>query len=589
MPLQNGEAFAGYVIQRFLGSGAMGEVYLAQHPRLPRLDALKVLSAALTAEAGFRHRFNREADLAASLWHQHIVGIHDRGEFNGRLWISMDYVDGTDASRLLQEMYPTGMPVPEVVEIVTAVADALDFAHQRHLLHRDVKPSNILLTESQSGRRRVLLSDFGIARQADEVSGLTGTNMTVGSVGYAAPEQLMGQEIDGRADQYGLAATAYHLLTGTLPFQHSNPAVVISKQLTNPAPWLSEMRPALANLDQVLSVALAKDPNQRYSRCLELAEAMRRESALQYSRPAAVPPDATRALSIPRPGPDTAVGETRALSLPPRPNSDSDQTRVHSKVSVAPADATRAIKMPASTPRFTAEAPGPVGVVPSPRQADAEATAQINPPRRREPRKGGQAVEPVSDRRHGLTAGHDVQSTGASEGASLPAPPPPQRSAGDHKPRKARWIALASLLLSVVASIAAALAYWKFTATKPPTADTPAVSVPAIHRDVAVRTKSGRTICLIASNTVRCEAKFTHSPVQRSVPHDGLSDVSVDSQGHLTWGRATMGTPPRIMPLDYATYNLLGWTVVASNDGTRFTKDRTGHGMFVSIDTVSGL
>ncbi len=179
MPLPNGEGFAGYIIQRFLGSGAMGEVYLAQHPRLPRLDALKVLSAALTGDADFRDRFNREADLAATLWHQHIVGIHDRGEFDGRLWISMDYVDGTDAGQLLHDTYPSGMPVPEVIEIVTAIADALDFAHQRHLLHRDVKPSNILLTGVQSGRRRVLLGDFGIARQADEASGLTGTNMTV--------------------------------------------------------------------------------------------------------------------------------------------------------------------------------------------------------------------------------------------------------------------------------------------------------------------------------------------------------------------------------------------------------------------------
>ena len=138
MPLKKGEVFAGFVIQRFLGAGAMGEVYLVQHPRLPRLDALKVLPPALTANAGYRYRFNREADLASSLVHPNIVGIHDRGEFNGQLWISMDYVDGTDADRLVEESYPTGMPMHEVFEIVTAVADALDVAHQRGLLHRDV-------------------------------------------------------------------------------------------------------------------------------------------------------------------------------------------------------------------------------------------------------------------------------------------------------------------------------------------------------------------------------------------------------------------------------------------------------------------
>ncbi len=129
----------------------------------------------------------------------------------------------------------------------------------------------------------------------------------------------MGQEIDGRADQYGLAATAYHLLTGTMPFQHSNPAVVISKQLANPAPLLSESHPALANLDRALSVALAKDPSRRYRRCLDLAEALRRESERRYSRPAVAPPDATRALSVSRPEHEAAPDANRSMNLPPLP------------------------------------------------------------------------------------------------------------------------------------------------------------------------------------------------------------------------------------------------------------------------------
>ena len=316
MPLENGGVFAGFVIERFLGSGAMGEVYLARHPRLPRSDALKVLPGALTDDTEFRRRFEREADLAATLWHQHIVGIHDRGEFQGQLWISMDYVEGTDAGRLLSESYPTGMPVHDVFDIVTAVADALDFAHERQLLHRDVKPSNILLTAAKSSRRRILLADFGIARQADEITGLTATNMTVGSVGYAAPEQLMGERLDGRADQYGLAATAYRLLTGKMPFQHSNPAVVISKQLTAAVPRLSEYRPDMANLDRVLSVALAKDPNQRYPHCLDFAEALRRENTRPYTRPLVTPADATRRLDLPRSTTSTP-DVTSAMSLPP--------------------------------------------------------------------------------------------------------------------------------------------------------------------------------------------------------------------------------------------------------------------------------
>ena len=187
MPLVDGEQFAGFRIVRLLGSGGMGEVYLAQHPRLPRREALKVLPVAMSTNPGYRERFNREADIAATLYHPHVVGIHDRGECNGQLWISMDYIDGTDASRLLSERYPSGLPPREVTGIVSAVADALDYAHDNGLLHRDVKPANILITAPQTARQRVLLADFGIARWMAETSGLTQTNMAVGTVYYAAP------------------------------------------------------------------------------------------------------------------------------------------------------------------------------------------------------------------------------------------------------------------------------------------------------------------------------------------------------------------------------------------------------------------
>jgi serine/threonine protein kinase len=142
---------------------AWAEVYLVEHPRLPRQDALKVLPESMTADGDYRERFNREADLAARLFHPHIVGVHDRGEFNGRLWISMDYVEGTDAAQLVRDRYPAGMHIDEVLAIVAAVAGALDYAHQRGLLHRDVKPPNILLTRpDDDGERRILLAE-GIA------------------------------------------------------------------------------------------------------------------------------------------------------------------------------------------------------------------------------------------------------------------------------------------------------------------------------------------------------------------------------------------------------------------------------------------
>jgi serine/threonine-protein kinase len=274
MPLADGATFAGYTVLRLLGSGGMGEVYLAQHPRLPRLDALKILPTSVSADNEYRERFNREADIAATLWHPHIVGVHDRGEYEGQLWISMDYLEGTDAARLLRDRYPNGMPKEEVADIISAVADALDYAHQRNLLHRDVKPANILVAAPESGERRILLADFGIARWVNDISGLTATNMTVGTVSYAAPEQLMGEQLDGRADQYALAATAFHLLTGSPPFQNSNPAVVISQHLSASPPAIGARRPELSALDPVLAKALSKDPKDRFERCADFARAL---------------------------------------------------------------------------------------------------------------------------------------------------------------------------------------------------------------------------------------------------------------------------------------------------------------------------
>lgn len=268
--LHEGDLFAGYTIVRRLGAGGMGEVYLARHPRLPREDALKILPGEYTTNLEFRQRFNREADLAGSLYNEHIVGIHDRGEFHGQLWLSMDYVEGTDAAHLLHDRYPSGMPLADVVEIVSAVADALDYAHSRGLLHRDVKPANILLG-NPNPRRRILLADFGIARQVDDVGGLTATNMLMGTAAYCAPEQLQAADLDGRCDQYALGCTAYQLLTGGMPFQNSNPAVVISQHLSAPPPLLSERRPDLGYLDPVIARALAKDRSMRFASCAEFA------------------------------------------------------------------------------------------------------------------------------------------------------------------------------------------------------------------------------------------------------------------------------------------------------------------------------
>ncbi len=316
MGLTAGERFAGYRIIRPLGAGGMGEVYLVEHPRLPRQEALKVLSPELSQDSDYRLRFAREADLAARLWHPHIVEVRDRGEDRGQLWISMAYVDGHDAAQLLAETYPSGMPVRQVIPIITAVASALDYAHLQGTLHRDIKPANIFLSAPDSaGESRILLGDFGIARELADPAGMTVTGMTLGTLAYAAPEQLNGDPLDGRADQYALAATTYHLLAGRPLFPATNPVVAISRHLTAEPPKISATHPELAALDHVLGKALAKEPAARYARCSDFAAAL--AAAASTATPGPIAPSApTRQAPLPRP----ASPPPPRLTAPPPPS-----------------------------------------------------------------------------------------------------------------------------------------------------------------------------------------------------------------------------------------------------------------------------
>jgi serine/threonine protein kinase, bacterial len=274
MPLASGATFAGYSILRLLGASGMSEVYLAQHPRFPRWNALKVLSATLTDDREFRDRFMRETSIATALYHPHIVEIHYRGESEGQLWVATDYVNGTNGRQLMAQRFAAGMPAGEVLATVTAVADALDYAHNRGMLHRDVKPANILFANPADGEQQIFLTDFGIACQLGDPDGASAPDLTSETVAYAAPEQLTASDIDGRADQYSLAATAFHLLTGAPPFRQSNPIAVIGQHLTAAPPRLSDRRREVAYLDDVLSTALAKNPVDRFSSCGAFADAL---------------------------------------------------------------------------------------------------------------------------------------------------------------------------------------------------------------------------------------------------------------------------------------------------------------------------
>jgi serine/threonine-protein kinase len=269
--LQNGDVFAGYVIKRVLGRGGMGTVYLAQHPRLPRLTALKLLEREFYADIGIRRRFEREADLVAGLDHPNIVTVFDRGAEHQQLWISMQYVPGADASCADVDV----LAPARAVQIVADTAAALDFAHANQVLHRDVKPANILLAKAPIGQpERVLLTDFGIA-------GIRGAESTIGSSGtitatlaFGAPEQLIGQPLDDRADQYSLACTLFWMLTGAPPYPGANPAAVVNNHLYAPIPIPSRVRPALPPaLDPVLARAMAKRPADRFASCAEFAAA----------------------------------------------------------------------------------------------------------------------------------------------------------------------------------------------------------------------------------------------------------------------------------------------------------------------------
>ncbi|WP_245663152.1 serine/threonine-protein kinase [Nocardia inohanensis] len=289
--------FAGYVIDRELGRGGMGSVYLAKHPRLPRMTALKLLNQEMFSDNEIRARFVREADLVAQLDHPNIVTVYDRGTEGEQLWISMQYIDGVNASAV----NPGSLPPLRAAQIITETAKALDYAHARGVLHRDVKPANILLARSSNragaGGERVYLTDFGIARLRDDTGHLTQTGTVTATLAYASPEQLTGATMDGRSDQYALACTLFQLLTGAVPFEGTSPAAVIRGHLQQPPPPATPLRPELPRpIDAVLGRALAKRPQDRFRSCVEFAAAV--ERALAAPRP---PTPAHPQPVIPRP------------------------------------------------------------------------------------------------------------------------------------------------------------------------------------------------------------------------------------------------------------------------------------------------
>ncbi|MFC4124785.1 serine/threonine-protein kinase [Nocardia rhizosphaerae] len=273
MAMSPGTIVGGYRIIRKLGAGGMGSVYLAAHPSLPRTDALKILSPELSRDPEFRARFEREANLAAGLDHPNIVSVYNRGEEHGQLWIAMQFVEGTDAAAELARD-PHAMTPLRALRIITEMGKGLDFAHHRGLLHRDVKPANFLLSDTYGDDERVLLTDFGVAKSADDASELTQTGSFLATIAYAPPEQLSGGQLDHRADIYSLACSFFKLLTGQNPYPATQPAMVMMGHLHEPVPRPTSVRPGLPPaIDQVFARAMAKNPHERYLTCREFTDA----------------------------------------------------------------------------------------------------------------------------------------------------------------------------------------------------------------------------------------------------------------------------------------------------------------------------
>jgi YVTN family beta-propeller protein len=264
-----GSELLGYRVERVLGRGGMSVVYLAEDLRLKRKVALKLLAPQLAEDEAFRERFLVESELAASLDHPNIVPIYAAGEADGRLFIAMRYVEGSDLKELLRE----GPLAPErTIGVCEQVAEALDFAHERGLVHRDVKPSNVLL----DGRENVYLADFGLTKRLAEPHGVEPG--LFGTIDYIAPEQIRGEEVDGRADVYSLGCLLYECLTGEPPFRRATDAAALFAHL-------EEEPPAPPGLDEVTRKALAKDPDDRYGTCAQLVEAARQGLGLAQAPP----------------------------------------------------------------------------------------------------------------------------------------------------------------------------------------------------------------------------------------------------------------------------------------------------------------
>ena len=439
-----GSQLAGYVIEEQIGAGGMAVVFRARDGMLGRLAALKVLSPALAADQEFRARFLRESQAVASVEEPHIIPVYGAGEVDGVLYIATKFVSGGDLADALQRA-GGALEQGRAATFIEQVASALDAAHAAGLVHRDVKPGNILVDVVAGRGEHAYLSDFGLSKRAMAVSGLTATGTFLGTPDYCAPEQIRGLPVDGRGDQYSLACMAFVLLSGNLPFRRPETMATLFAHLNDPVPPLARYRGDLPPAtDAVLARGLAKEPRDRYRRCGEFAAALRDTLAGASHSASADRQAGTGSGSLP------GTAQTR-LESAPRASQPSHvpKTAVWSGTASEAAPATET----------SASSPAPAGAAPSP-------VGQSSPwstPRAAPPTAGVDTPTPVFPAAGATIRREDVSSATAVSGAAAraatpavpppvggrpvtrPAPPPPAAGQGGKLPLVSRSAVIATL------------------------------------------------------------------------------------------------------------------------------------------------
>ena len=439
--LRIGSHIGGYAVESLLGRGGMSAVYLAEDPKLGRKVALKVMSEELAENDAFRTRFVREAQMAANLEHPSIVPVYDAGDSDGVLYLAMRVIRGTDLRRVITEGGP--MDPERAITLLRQVASALDAAHRAGLVHRDVKPANVLLSR-EGDDEHAYLTDFGLTKHVSSRSGLTKTGTFMGTIDYVAPEQIRGNEVDGTTDLYSLGCVLYECLTSEVPFPKDQDVAILFAHLEDDRPKVTDHRADLPpEIDEVVAKAMARSPEDRFDTCLGFIAAAREALGVTSSSgPAvAVVPSAT-VFAVP-PVPAEPKLEPHP-SFPPRgpavPAADASATPTDT--SVPPAD-TSVPPSDVSTPPADTSVPPDVLSVPS-------AEVSIPP----------LEVQPAAVVAAASTSGSTDQMEAPSAPAAVPPPPVvpatgPQRGGGSAGPKRGLVIVGIVVLLAIVGGVAA--------------------------------------------------------------------------------------------------------------------------------------